>query len=177
MVNVLPVTVVHDLFVQEGNNHIKNLILDYEKKNPVGMTEGSYVKAWASDYKTHLSTNVFSDYLNLILQYSQNLYNNLFSTKEILGVEDFWLAHYRKGDYTSKHSHGNSSISGCYYAHVEEGSSPIIFEGQGSIYPKSNTLIIFSSKLDHEVPVTEGERILMSFNLYQTCQINSSVLY
>ena len=165
----LPVLKTNKLFGQENNNKIKNLILDYEKKNPVGMD--SNVKAWSSDYETHLKTDVFSDYLNYILQFSQNAYNDMFSVNQEIIVIDFWLTHYRKGDYTIKHKHGNLFnnviISGCYYVDMEEGASPIIFEGEEPIYPENDTLIIFSSKLNHEVPPTNGERIVMSFNFYR----------
>ena len=166
-VNLLPTSMTTNLFGKDGSNHIKDLIIDYEKKNPVGMK--SNVKAWSSVYDTHLLTDVFSNYLNSILQYSQNLYNNLFSTKEILEVGEFWVAHYRKGNFTVKHDHGNLLneflISGCYYAHIEDNASPIIFEGQKSVYPKSDSLVLFSSQTEHEVPPTDGERIIMSFNI------------
>ena len=168
-VHNLPVLKTNNLFGQERNNKIKNLILDYEKKNPVGMD--SNVKAWSSDYETHLKTDVFSDYLNYILQFSQNAYNDMFSVNQEITVAEFWLSHYRKGDYTIKHKHGNLFnnviISGCYYVDMEEGASPIIFEGEEPIYPENDTLIIFSSKLNHEVPPTNGERIVMSFNFYR----------
>ena len=169
-VNYLPTSVTTDLFGKNKSNCIKDLIIDYEKKNPVGMK--SNVKAWSSVYDTHLLTDVFSNYLNSILQYSQNLYNNLFSTKEILEVGEFWVAHYRKGNFTVKHDHGNLLneflISGCYYAYIEDNASPIIFEGQKSVYPKSDSLVLFSSQTEHEVPPTDGERIIMSFNIRKT---------
>ena len=168
--NLLPTSMTTNLFGKDGSNHIKDLIIDYEKKNPVGMK--SNVKAWSSVYDTHLLTDVFSNYLNSILQYSQNLYNNLFSTKEILEVGEFWVAHYRKGNFTVKHDHGNLLneflISGCYYAYIEDNASPIIFEGQKSVYPKSDSLVLFSSQTEHEVPPTDGERIIMSFNIRKT---------
>ena len=166
----LPVLKTNKLFGQENNNKIKNLILDYEKKNPVSMD--SNVKAWSSDYETHQKTDVFTDYLNYILQFSQNAYNEMFSVNQEIVVAEFWLSHYRKGDYTIKHNHGNLLndiiISGCYYVDIEKGASPIIFEGEEPIYPENDTLIIFSSKLNHEVPPTNGERIVMSFNFYRT---------
>ena len=169
-VNYLPTSVTTDLFGKDKSNCIKDLIIDYEKKNPVGMK--SNVKAWSSVYETHLLTDVFSNYLNSILQYSQNLYNNLFSTKEILEVGEFWVAHYRKGNFTVKHDHGNLLneflISGCYYAHIEDNASPIIFDGQKPVYPKNDSLILFSSQTEHEVPPTDGERIIMSFNIRKT---------
>ena len=166
----LPVLKTNKLFGQKNNNKIKNLILDYEKNNPVGMD--SNVKAWSSDYETHQKTDVFADYLNYILQFSQNAYNEMFSVNQEIIVAEFWLSHYRKGDYTVKHNHGNLLndviISGCYYVDIEKGASPIIFEGEEPIYPENDTLIIFSSKLNHEVPPTNSERIVMSFNFYRT---------
>ena len=145
----LPVLKTNNLFGQDHNNKIKNLILGYEKNNPVGME--SYVKAWSSSYQTHKETDVFSGYLNFISDFSQNIYNNMFSINQELSLSDFWVSHYKKGDYTKKHNHGSSFngnvISGCYYVHVEEGASPIIFEGEEPIYPENDTLIIFSSFL------------------------------
>ena len=168
--NLLPILMTTNLFGKDRSNNIKDLIIDYEKKNPVGME--SNVKAWASVYKTHLLTDIFSNYLNLILQHSQNLYNKLFPTKEVLKLEEFWVAHYRKGNFTVKHDHGNLLdeflISGCYYAYVDDNASPIIFNGQKSVYPKSDSLILFSPYTKHEVPPTDGERIVMSFNIIGT---------
>ncbi len=165
----LPITQIDNLFGQEDCNNIKNLILDYEKNNPVGME--SNVKAWSSDYYTHKETDVFSGYLSYISGFSQNIYNNMFSVNSELLLSNFWVSHYRKGDYTKKHNHAPSHqrtvLSGCYYAHVEKGASPIIFEGEEPIYPENDTLIIFSSNLNHEVPPTNTERIVMSFNLVQ----------
>ena len=168
-IQCLPVLKTNEFFGQEHNNKIKNLILDYEKDNPVGME--SNVKAWSSSYQTHKETDVFSGYLSCISGFSQNIYNNMFSVNQELSLSDFWVSHYKKGDYTKKHNHGSSFngnvISGCYYVYVEEGASPIIFEGEEPIYPENDTLIIFSSKLYHEVPPTDAERIVMSFNLIQ----------
>jgi len=167
---VLPIQVTDNLFGQKDSDNIKNLILDYEKKNPVGMD--SNVKAWSSVYETHLLTDVFSSYIDAIVQFSQGLYNNIFSKEEILEVGELWVAHYRKGDFTKKHNHGTLLdaflISGCYYAYVEDNASPIIFDGQKPIYPKSDSLILFSSQTEHEVPPTDGERIIMSFNIGKT---------
>ena len=166
---ILSVQVIDNLFEQEHSNEIKNLILEYEKKNPVGMD--SNIKAWSSDYETHLKTDIFLNYLNEIVRFSENLYNNLFSKNENLEIGEFWVAHYRKGDFTVKHNHGalyEHLISGCYYAYVEDNASPIIFDGQESIYPKNNSLILFSSLIEHEVPPTDGERIIMSFNIRRT---------
>ena len=164
-----PITQIHNLFGQEDCNNIKNLILDYEKNNPVGIE--SNVKAWSSDYYTHNKTNVFLNYVNRISEVSQNTYNNMFSTNSELLLSNFWVSHYRKGDYTKKHHHAASYqrtvLSGCYYAHVEEGASPIVFEGEEPIYPENDTLIIFPSNLYHEVPPTDAERIIMSFNSIQ----------
>ena len=168
--NLLPTSMTTNLFGKDRSNHIKDLIIDYERENPVGME--SNVKAWASVYETHLLTDIFSNYLNLILQYSQNLYNKLFSTKEVLEIGEFWVAHYRKGNFTVKHDHGNLLdeflISGCYYAYVEDNASPIIFDGQKPVYPKNDSLVLFSPQTEHQVPPTDGERIIMSFNIRST---------
>mgnify|MGYP003326241096 CR=1 FL=1 len=113
---------------------------------------------------------IFSNYLNAIVQYSQDLYNNLFSKNESLELRDFWVAHYRKGDFTVKHSHGEfyeHLISGCYYAYVEDNASPIIFDGRNPYYVSARQLLIFDAKMQHEVPVTSAGRRCFAMNLYK----------
>ena len=61
--NLLPTSMTTNLFGKDRSNHIKDLIIDYERENPVGME--SNVKAWSSVYETHLLTDVFSN-LSLI---------------------------------------------------------------------------------------------------------------
>ena len=111
-------------------------------------------------------------YLLMYVLIHFSLYNKLFSTKEVLEVGEFWVAHYRKGNFTVKHDHGNLLdeflISGCYYAYVEDNASPIIFDGQKPVYPKNDSLVLFSPQTEHEVPPTDGERIIMSFNIRNT---------
>ena len=162
----LPITRIHNLFGQEVCNNIKNEILDYEKDNPVGME--SNVKAWSSSYQTHKETDVFSGYLSCISGFSQNIYNNMFSVNQELSLSDSWVSHYKKGDYTKKHNHGSSFngnvISGCYYVHVEEGASPIIFEDITCVTPQNGSLMIWPAYLDHDVTPSACDRKLFSFN-------------
>ena len=47
-------------------------------------------------------------------------------------------------------------------------SGEIIFDGQKPIYPKNDSLVLFSPQTQHEVPPTDGERIIMSFNIRRT---------
>ena len=101
-------------------------------------------------------------------KFLKNKLNKIISIKMNTSTN---LPTWRKGDYTKKHNHAptyqRTVLSGCYYAHVEEGASPIVFEGEEPIYPENDTLIIFSSNLYHEVPPTDAERIVMSFNSIQ----------
>jgi hypothetical protein len=51
------------------------------------------------------------------------------------------------------------------YLEVDESSAPIIFGGKLAIKPKPNMLVIFPGILMHEVPATEGRRIVIAMNM------------
>ena len=141
--------------------------------DPTDVLNGEYsnVSAWCSSYHTHKKTDLFEKYQSHLANYCQNFYNNYFSENLQFQINELWIADYEKGDYAVKHNHDKFSvnfISACYYIDIEEDASPIIFEGEEPIYPEKDMLILFSSKTYHEVPPTNGKRLLISFNLENT---------
>lgn len=150
---------------------VKRLCGDINDPTDVLNGEYSNVSAWCSSYHTHKKTNLFEKYQSHLANYCQNFYNNYFSENLQFQINELWIADYEKGDYAVKHNHDKFSVnfvSACYYIDIEEDASPIIFEGEEPIYPEKDMLILFSSKTYHEVPPTNGKRLLISFNLENT---------
>jgi hypothetical protein len=94
-----------------------------------------------------------------------NLSANLAALNMDLVVTDCWGVIYDRADYTQKHNHFPSEFSCVVYLDVDESSAPIIFGGKLAIKPKPNMLVLFPGILMHEVPATEGRRIVVAMNL------------
>ena len=142
---------------------IKEKIIEYRKENPV--SNKSNVKSWHSDYETHRNTNRFDDINERIVCECDIILNNFNNTKDRLLLYNMWVAIYEKGDRTVLHNHFPSNYSCCYYADIEENSSPIKFPPKLEIFPKNDMLVLFPGNLYHEVLPTNGKRIVIAMNL------------
>ena len=142
---------------------IKEKIIEYRKDNP--KSNKSNVKAWHSHYQTHRLTDCF-DNINLrILDECNNISKIFKETQDELVLHDMWVNIYEKEDRTVLHNHAPTDYSCCYYADIEENSSPIKFPPKLEIFPKNDMLVIFPGNLYHEVLPTNGKRILIAMNL------------
>ena len=144
---------------QELNNELKKIILEFRKKYPE--SDHSNVKAWHSHFDTHYKEPKFNILIDKILKKCQ----------EFLKVQcnfiplNFWVMEYEKGNYAVRHNHWPANLSGVYYIDVEENAAPIIFENNFPIEPKNGMLLLFPSIVNHEVPPSNGKRIVASINL------------
>lgn len=166
------------LKISQGKGGTTQVIKIEDKKDgkpidPTDVLNGEYsnLKAWCSSYHTHKKTDLFEKYQNYLASFCQKFYNDYFSQNLQFQINELWIADYKKGDYAIRHNHDKFSvnfISACYYINIEKNASPILFDGEKPIYPEKDMLIIFSSKIYHEVPPTKGKRLLISFNLENT---------
>ena len=147
---------------QELNNELKKIILEFRKKYPESDT--SNVKAWHTHFDTHYKEPKFKILIDKIM----DVIEEFIKIKCNLTPLNFWVMEYEKGDHALKHNHWPATLSGVYYIDVEENSSPIIFENNFSIKPKNGMLLLFPSIVNHEVPPSEGKRIVASINLLFT---------
>lgn len=129
-----------------------------------------------SVYTTPYHSHRMNDKLLPLCQYVANVvtstYNNLYNV-DLNGlnleyrVVDCWCAIYEPGDFTVRHNHYPADYSCCVYLDADETSAPIIFEDKYPLQPAKNSLVIFPGNLYHEVPPTQGRRIIVAFNLYK----------
>ena len=84
-----------------------------------------------------------------------------------LVCSESWGVIYDDGDYINSHTHKQGDLVDCstpnyfsfvYYVNVPEGSSPLIFPTSGhKLYPKSGNMVVFESRLRHEIPPNGGK--------------------
>ena len=84
-----------------------------------------------------------------------------------LVCSEAWGVIYDDGDYINAHTHKQGDLIDCstpnyfsfvYYVNVPEGSSPLIFPTSGyELYPKSGNMVVFESRLRHEIPPNGGK--------------------
>ena len=147
---------------QKINKELKNIISEFRKKYPE--SDNSNVKAWHSHFDTHKKEPKFNMLIDRIMDASRDF----IRVKCTLYPLNFWVMEYEKGNHTLKHNHWPATLSGVYYIDVEENSSPIIFENNFTVKPKNGMLLLFPSIVNHEVPPSNGKRIVASINLLFT---------
>ena len=147
----------------EMNQYVKYHILEMKKQHPEGVDE-SNVKAWRSDWFTHKKDIRFQPFVDVCLQACHFLCKDFFQSDANLLCSNMWVMEYEGGDHTKRHDHFPDVMSCVYYVDVEEGCAPIVFEGDLEVTPKKNLLVFFPSILQHEVPVTDSKRTVISMN-------------
>lgn len=114
-----------------------------------------------------------------------------FEPKTALRMVNLWTNINGRGGYHEKHRHENSFLSGTYYVEAAEDAAPITFYDPKaafrmiepdmenpatftakvfSVQPRTGTLVLFPSYLEHKVEVQKGvaERLSLSFNIIFT---------
>lgn len=87
-------------------------------------------------------------------------------------IANCWGAIYEGGDSALKHKHFPADLAAVCYLEADERSAPIVFgDGRISIQPRSGMLIMFPGVLEHEVPLTEGRRVVVAMNLYKAATL------
>lgn len=160
---------------------IADNIRTVQKELPISLSNYavSNVKAWHSDYYTHLLTDKFDDIIEVIKTACLKLYddNQTAYIKFDLQVVELWTIIYKENDHTRLHAHATGlcdrHLSVVYFAHADDNATPLIFykergsEEKIEIVPKSGHLICFPAYMLHSVPtIRTGEtRICLSANL------------
>ncbi len=146
----------------EINEKLIPLFQQYKEENPESIRT-NVVTTWRSGWfvQNDPRFKFFVDWI--ITQCKYICINHLYKHFEFFCL-NMWLMQYEGGDHAQPHDHFPNSFSCVYYIDVEEGCSPIIFEGELEINPKPGMVVIFPSILMHEVPKTDKKRMVISMN-------------
>ena len=162
----------------EVNKYLKEVILEHRQNNPE--SNSSNVKAWHSDYLTHLGNPKFQPLIDEVMGAIRFISDGYYEEKNVYyEVLNLWVMMYENEEFTTRHNHWPSEFGVCYYVDVDPGCAPIIFESVVNdgvhnhnhplkIQPENGMLAIWSGLLQHEVPPTEGKRMCVSANALRT---------
>jgi len=159
----------HLLLAKEG---IEDIRAQHPETTPSNV-HSSYMSPW----KSHLESDKFAPLCNsvtVIANYAAERFMsaNLKQLNLDLVVTDCWGAIYEKSDYTERHNHFPADMSCSIYIEADENAAPIIFSNDLKVHPKPNMLVLFPGILDHEVPATEGRRVIVAMNLTKRATFN-----
>ena len=163
------------MFIGKFDKHENYKKMNLFKKFDINKLESN------TTWDCKLQTNFPGDNLGLL---KHNIGNNLFNDilnfvqKEMndikLSVHSFWYNIYRKGFNQERHNHKGikAVLSGVYYYkspskirfyNPKDINSDIAYEFK----PNEGNIILFSTELDHSVPMYEKDdvRITFAFNL------------
>jgi hypothetical protein len=142
----------------------KEAIFEQRQKNPESIksnVNANYVSGWSS----HLENPKFDPLLQIVLSFCEEISKKYYKTDIKFKVFNCWGMLYDKGDFTIKHSHYPSVFAAVVYIDVEGDAAPIEFEDQLTVVPSSGSLVVFPAILQHEVPKTNGKRIVVAMNI------------
>ena len=174
----MPVFICDLTPVQPMLDLAKEAIYDLQVSHP--QSPESNVKAkYMSPWHSHLLTPKFKPLtdsaINIAKEVSKtHLSANLEGLNIDLVVTDCWGVIYEQSDYTQKHNHFPSDFSCVVYLEADESSAPIIFGGKLAVKPKPGMLVMFPGILVHEVPATEGRRLIVAMNINKRAMFNNA---
>lgn len=134
-------------------------------ESPNSNVKATYMSPWTS----HLINSKLVPLTNVVLsvgrEVSKVLSADLKNLNMDLVVTDCWGIIYDKSNYTHIHNHFPAEFACSIYLEAHPDSAPIIFAGKLNIKPKPGMLVMFPGILNHEVPATDGRRVVVAMNL------------
>ena len=151
---VVPTDILEfDLSKVVDNAALLKIIEQHKKDYPVSMQdydERTNVRAWHSDWKTHLINPDFNEFIKIVQDCVQKHYSELI-------LSDFWFNTYEDSGSAKRHRHGSMQISCVYFVECDEKSSPLVIDNNSTdkktivIQPKPGKLVVFSGFVYHSV--------------------------
>jgi hypothetical protein len=139
-------------------------IFEERQKNPQRME--SNVKAYyVSSYSSHILNPKFQPLIDLTLSFCEEISKSYFKVELKYKCYNCWGMLYDKGDHTVPHNHFPSTFAAVVYIDFEDKAAPIVFEDELTVVPSSGSLIVFPAMLQHQVPKTDGRRMVVAMNI------------
>ena len=121
------------------------------------------------------ATNISS--VKLLLKWILDLLPN--HSNDNFRVENFWVVHYSREDFTVSHCHYPAQWSWVYFVNSPKGSSPLVFTTSGKrIKADEGKVVIFSGDILHHVPKNKcNDRIVLAGNIFSHLDTSESVYF
>jgi hypothetical protein len=159
----VPVFILHVDPEQWG---LSNVIKKHRIKHPE--SHKSNVNAWHSAWDTHKVNPKFKPVAKHIVEACEFIMEGYYDYFGKLKCKELWAMQYDVGDSARRHAHFPYTFACAYYVDVEDGCSPIVFEGKLKVPAETGRLVIFPADLQHEVPPTDSKRTVISANICLT---------
>lgn len=134
-------------------------------ESPNSNVKATYMSPWTS----HLLNPKLGPLTNIVAaigrEVSKTLSADLNNLNMDLVVTDCWGIIYDKSSYTQVHNHFPCEFACSIYLEAHPDSAPIIFAGKLNVKPTPGMLVMFPGILNHEVPATDGRRVVIAMNL------------
>ncbi len=152
-----------DLDGMFDNLLLKKYILEHKERYPEPNTPT--IQTWNTTLHLHHINSNFDFFVEKINEKVNKVVNDHFYYTYY--IDNLWAMIYEKGSYTKMHDHRGAHYAFVYYVEADENTSPLIFEKNIVIKPKTSRLVLFSGFLKHEVPelVEDSARIAIAGNL------------
>lgn len=165
----LPIVVCHLTPIKDqltlAREAIEDLRLQHPESTPSNV-QALYMSPWKSQSMTTKLDPLISSVITISYEVSRNYFGvDLKALNLGLIATDCWGAIYESGHYANQHNHFPSDFACVIYLEAEENCAPIIFENHIKVQPTADMLIIFPGVLKHEVPPTDGKRVVVAMNL------------
>ena len=170
------------------NDAIYSYILSKKNSNPKGIKRSNFSGWHSEDF--NLNDEDPKKFINSLMQSINVTLKDMDWDLESQDVKitNMWSIINKKDSFNDRHHHGNSDLSAAYYVSADEVSGDIVFYDPRqaftfshpqsseinnlnaqvkSVTPKSGTLVLFPSYLDHSVNPSKSskDRIVISFNV------------
>jgi len=150
------------LLAREAINDLKQ---EHPESTPSNV-QALYMSPWKSQLMTPKFDPLISSVIMIAHEASRNyLGADLKGLNFDLVATDCWGALYESGHYAQRHNHFPAEFACVVYLEAEENCAPIIFENSLRVQPTEDMLIIFPGIVQHEVPPTDGKRVVVAMNL------------
>jgi len=134
-------------------------------QSPESNVKATYMSPWTSHLINPKLMPLVHSVTLIGKEVSKTLSANLEALNMDLVVTDCWGIVYDKSSYTRIHNHFPAEFACSIYLEAHPDSAPIVFAGKLNIKPKPGMLVIFPGILNHEVPATDGRRVVVAMNL------------
>ncbi len=183
-----PIWISEIINYEDINKELIKFIYEEKDLDPKGKIK-SNVKGWHSkpfDLKNQ-SLNNFLKSISVEIE-KATIDMGWDVNNQVVKITSMWSIINKKDSFNERHHHGNSSLSAAYYVNANKDSGDIVFYDPRqafafshpeankindlnaqvkSVTPKSGTLVLFPSYLDHSVKPSKSEedRVVISFNI------------
>jgi len=138
----------------------------YELQKNHRHTESNLKNFYTSPYDSHLKSDKLHPLCTLVIKLAGFITENALGQKLDFTILNCWGSIYNPGDYAVIHNHWPSFFSGVVYLDADEQSSPLILDNQLCVKAKKSHMTLFPGWVDHEVPPTKSQRVIIAFNFH-----------